>query len=772
MIRFLLCLTALISVFALNAQVSERAIGEWDNLVPYNRGNTVAYSSEYFYWGTTLSIFRMRRDDLSTAFIAKADGLNNTDIGYLNFHEPTKTLFIAYKDGSFDLWNEDSKDAVYIPDIKQNLVITGSKSIVNVTFNGNKALLSTGFGIIQFDMQDQLFDFTLLLQEPTYGSAIWQDSILLAAESGLYSVPLIDGYNYQDINNWQQTSGNFGIPAGPIEGIVTLDGTPYILVAGSIYKYQPGGYTLFYQPEAGYAIKYITSSSLSILIGEDCIASCTADRVMSLRAGDIQPSLISGQSCVNENTWVIETPDNQRAYGDLFLGFRFNQFDLGCNSWTYDAPFTSNVNDISIGADSKVATAAGGLSDNFGGLSRNDGVQWKENGSWQYQNYINNQVMVDSIAVQDFLCVAVDPNDQSVFAGSFWGGLVHYKDGITEVYNKTNSFLQGDVGDTDRERVTDLGFDEEGNLWIMNYNAPRPIVKRNRAGEWFSYSLPFNRPIQMAVDRNGMIWFVNVGINSPGVVVFDPNGTDDASDDTYRYFGASGSQTMQGNPLCITADREGEIWVGTRDGAVRFVCNGDVDNCSSDAPQVLLDGIPAVLLDDQEVRSVVSDGANRKWFGTTSGIFVISSNGSSQEAFYNIDNSPLLDNYITALAVDPENGDVYIGTARGLSVLRSEAVAGKAFNRSDAYAFPNPVKPGYDGDIAINGLAEDANVKITDTSGRLIWEGTALGGQAVWNGMDYTGREAATGVYLVFATSSISFGSPDKLVTKIAIVRD
>ncbi|MFT5648424.1 MAG: hypothetical protein ACI976_003124, partial [Aureispira sp.] len=32
-------------------------------------------------------------------------------------------------------------------------------------------------------------------------------------------------------------------------------------------------------------------------------------------------------------------------------------------------------------------------------------------------------------------------------------------------------------------------------------------------------------------------------------------------------------------------------------------------------------------------------------------------------------------------------------------------------------------------------------------------ETTALGGQAIWNGTDYTGRRAKSGVYLVFVVN-------------------
>ena len=98
-------------------------------------------------------------------------------------------------------------------------------------------------------------------------------------------------------------------------------------------------------------------------------------------------------------------------------------------------------------------------------------------------------------------------------------------------------------------------------------------------------------------------------------------------------------------------------------------------------------------------------------------------------------------------------GDVYIGTDEGLVSYRSTATEGGETNH-DVEIFPNPVKSGYTGSIAIKGLATDADVRITDIDGQLVYHTTAFGGQAVWDGKDYTGHRPQSGVYLVFVSSS------------------
>lgn len=80
--------------------------------------------------------------------------------------------------------------------------------------------------------------------------------------------------------------------------------------------------------------------------------------------------------------------------------------------------------------------------------------------------------------------------------------------------------------------------------------------------------------------------------------------------------------------------------------------------------------------------------------------------------------------------------------------------------------YPNPVKPDYDGPIAIKGLTDNAYVKITDVAGTLIYQGRANGTQMIWNGKGYNGNRAKSGVYLVFSSTDLG---KEKRVGKILI---
>jgi hypothetical protein len=176
----------------------------------------------------------------------------------------------------------------------------------------------------------------------------------------------------------------------------------------------------------------------------------------------------------------------------------------------------------------------------------------------------------------------------------------------------------------------------------------------------------------------------------------------------------------------------------------------------------------AFLLEEEFVNCIAIDGANRKWIGTDNGAFLVSEDGTNQLLHFTTDNSPLLNNSVNAIAIAEQTGEVFFGTDDGIISFRGEATGG-AVTHSDVTVFPNPVREDYDGPIAIKGLVTDADVKITDVAGRLVYETTALGGQAVWNGrLIDTEERAATGIYLVFSSDA---NGEEKFVTKFLMVR-
>lgn len=72
------------------------------------------------------------------------------------------------------------------------------------------------------------------------------------------------------------------------------------------------------------------------------------------------------------------------------------------------------------------------------------------------------------------------------------------------------------------------------------------------------------------------------------------------------------------------------------------------------------------------------------------------------------------------------------------------------------------------GNISISGLTLDCDVKIVDTAGYLVNEGTSNGGMYTWNGRNNKGEKVPAGVYYVLTYDHMG---NEGIATKILITR-
>jgi hypothetical protein len=172
-------------------------------------------------------------------------------------------------------------------------------------------------------------------------------------------------------------------------------------------------------------------------------------------------------------------------------------------------------------------------------------------------------------------------------------------------------------------------------------------------------------------------------------------------------------------------------------------------------------------LDTETINCIEIDGNNRKWIGTNgAGVFLLSDDGTNEIHHFTTENSPIFSDNIIDIAINEISGEVFIGTEKGIISYRSDATKGFDAHKN-VLVFPNPVKENYTGKIAIRGLVNNANVKITDINGNLVFESFANGGQAIWNGKNQSGNRASTGVYLVFSSN---IDGEETMVSKILFI--
>ncbi|MCX6148452.1 MAG: hypothetical protein NTW25_14560 [Candidatus Kapabacteria bacterium] len=165
------------------------------------------------------------------------------------------------------------------------------------------------------------------------------------------------------------------------------------------------------------------------------------------------------------------------------------------------------------------------------------------------------------------------------------------------------------------------------------------------------------------------------------------------------------------------------------------------------------------------VRQIMIDALNNKWIATTKGIYVMNPDGTEVIAIFNSSNTPIPVNDVYSMANDPQTGEVYFGTSKGLYVANSLSIQPVDSYGIDCY--PQPFKRLTDEYLTIDGLAISTEIKITTLDGELIKSLKTESKKMIWDGKNEKGELAKSGVYMIIANSGTI---ENKEVAKFMIV--
>lgn len=770
--RYFLCLSILLS-FCLQAEGQiDQKIGEWRSYLPYSEGRWVTQSAEKIYYSTAQSLFSINKNDVQDViFKSKVEGLTDVGIRRIKYNDFTEELIVVYDNSNIDIISDG--EVFNLSNIKDNQILTGDRSINDIHIrNESSVFFASAFGMVELNIAKLEFGSTIftnvIVNDITSNGSI----IYAATDNGVYFVDTEQNPNIADFSSWSLIDSSFGIlDLYEAYHVEVFDNKLYINIENELWAEQENGQFAPFALEGfeDFDIRFLAPGQGRLIVG---VMRTNFGRVLLIEEDGSFSSGLTG--CTNRIRYAVEDENGRFFYADGFGEIRWSESATsGCNKDLLNSPLNETVSDLEFEND-VLYVATGGVQDNYSPQSNRDGFYILENGIWTTYNSKNIQELEGKDFLNNFQ-IEPHPEDNRVFVASYYEGLLEYTpdDGTALIHTKGNSPISNTVGDSQRERISGLAFDENGTLWINNFGAETPLIAYTAEGIWHAFNpAGDNQLARVVVDKNGYTWSV-LGSAAGGVVVHSDGGTiADPTDDQSRFINSANSEIQTGTINTIAVDLDGEVWVGTNQGPVIFDSGSSIftnENRGS-RRQVTQDSIPAILLETEDIRAIAFDGANRKWFGTRNGIFVQSPDAKTLEMQFNVDNSPLFDNTINTFEYDGENGVMYIATNKGLQSYRTETLGAKNTHARKVYAYPNPVRPDYQGSIAIKGLARDANVKITDLNGKLVYETTALGGQAIWDGNDYTGRRASTGVYYVFSTGTASFDTSDTFVTKIMIV--
>jgi hypothetical protein len=731
------------SLMFFQAQAQLVPIGQWQSHFAVSSMQTIETVNGEIWTGNRQLLRYQPNNDVFSQY-TKVNDLSDINITLLRYDPVSDYMLIVYENSNIDLWQNNL--TVNMPDIK-NMNSTGSKKINHVLFRQGLMYLATDFGIVVLNPTRREIKETYTLEKngtvlAVKALALLGDSLIAVTNNGLYKAWANDPI-LQDMTRWQPMLSNNTLNA---EHAFVMNNTLMVGTSNLLYRYQQGNVNAIYS--SPWTIRRIRTGQNKFYV---CESNNNGRAVKVFSAEGI---ILDSNNTVNPYD-AVEV-GNDYWVADYWQGMtRIEGGTAGI--FRPNAVYDNNCYNLSI-YNNNLYVAGGGerswiYTFNTGGFSE------YKNGTWTWFNRFAGISAMDTIT--DITDVAVDPRNGYIYAASFRSGLLELKPDNTATVYKNNGYIQATIGDPTAFRLVNLKFDKQFNLWMSNYNAPEQLVVKKADGSWqkfgFTYSGGERSASQIDIDDANQKWIV--APRGIGLFVLNDNNTiDNTNDDKVRKLtsGAGYGNLPSNEVYCIAKDKNGKMWVGTADGIAIFNCpesTFSTSGCDAELKIVQYDLNAGLLFQRELVKTIAVDGANNKWIGTNNGVWLISDDGEKIIHRFTNTNSPLPSNEINKIVVHPLTGDVYIATNAGLMMYRAEATEG-ARTQNNLRVFPNPVPSGYGGQIAIEGLTENADVRITDAAGRLVYRCTATGGRAVWNGKTYLGEKPHSGVYLVFVSNS------------------
>lgn len=737
----------------LQAQDFER---DWRGYFSFTNVTDIAEGNDNLIVASENAIFiyDLITKDLET--ITSIQGLSGENISTIHYSEEREIIFIGYQTGLIELILED-KTVLRVVDIINKPTIPPNQKAIN-GFNEVNGLvyIATDYGISVYDILDLEFGdsyyigvfggYTKVFQAEVLGNDIYACTDFGVRRASLDS----DLINYEV---WETISGNQFVD------LQTFAGNMFAISSNNqLFRYNGSSFQVVYT---------FPQNNLSLYVDENYLTVTSNTRTHTF---DTNLTLVNTVSSVLEfedyrlssalaygNTMYLGTTE----YGVLAVPFG----SIQAEQIVPDGPLLNNPFALD--------TSAGQLWVVFGEhtVSYNP-YPLRERGISHLQDEIWTNIPFEEVlGARSISHVKINPNDPSLaYASSFIDGLLKIENTTpSALFDGTNSSIEIPNNPGVGYRILGSDFDSSGNLWFVQSMTNTGLHKMSPSGQTqgFDISNIISDPeaelalTRLATERQGNVFF---GSNSNGLIGYNPS-----LNKFIRIGEGLGTGNLaSANVRSLAVDKRNQLWIGTFKGLrVLYNVSGffeDGANIDTQAIIILEDGIPQELLYQQTIADIEVDGANNKWIATTdSGVFLLSPNGQETLARFTKNNSPLPSNTILDIAIDPASGEVFFATPNGLISFKGSTTAPNP-NLQNLRAYPNPVRPGFNGNVTIDGLTANANVKVTDVSGNLVFEQISQGGSILWDTTAFGKYKVASGVYFIMATTE------DAMETKIAKV--
>lgn len=737
----------------------------WVDHFSYVSVKSISQGDGKIFVGAENSVFVFDLATQEFETVSTVQGLSGEIISTVHYSEAFNQLYIGYENGLIEVYMPNQDDILSVVDILDKPTIPPNEKRVNHfhEYQGN-LYIAAQFGISVFNMERLEFGDTYFIGDLGSRINITQttvfNNVIYASSSsgGLRSAPV----DSDDLIDYQTWTTRFG---GNFQGVQTLGDELYTLRSDDrVLLVTIGGLTSV----GTYNERVVGFQAVGSLL--------TVTTQTSIQTYSEGFNLEARVTTLSDFDFVLQS--GLAFQNSLYLGTTENGLlavPFGTNAATQILPDGPILN-----TPFSLDASPGQVWVNFGEVdvdfdpspeSRRGVSQLKE-GSW------TNIPYEELFGATDLVQTSINPeNPQEVFMTSFGKGLLKIIEQEPSIlYDASNSPLEEAIvpsGANAGIRLFGMDWDRQNNLWFTQSKLEDGLIKLAPSGQFqkIDVSSIVDDPqrelalTKLEISREGYVFF---GSYRNGVIGYNPaNGQFNKIEEN---IGNGNLPTT--NVRALAFDNQNRLWIGTLRGLrVLFNVSGFFEEGANiDAQEIIFleDGVPQELLFEQSITDIEVDGSNNKWIATaTSGVFYVSPNGQETILRFNKQNSPLPSNNIRDIAIDDFSGMVYFATENGLVAYNGNATAPRE-NLDNVYAYPNPVRPGFLGNVTIDGLTANANVKITDIEGNLVFEETSEGGSVLWDTTAFGNYKVASGVYLVLITTDDAL---ETKVSKIMVVR-
>lgn len=758
----------LFTLFTFVTSFTQNFSKDWNGHFSYNNIRSLVSSETTIYAAAENAIFMHNIAENSNREFTTVNGLSGADIELLAYDEARALIIVGFINGRVQIINEQSNGVTSLNDIANQVNIPANSLKINAFFIENDTLyIATGFGIVEYDLDRNIFKNTYLLSDSlsvisdVVGVGVINNTIVASIAGRGTFVGDLNNPNLIEFSNWNL--------------IDTEVFTDFQAFANDLIT------------ESNNTIFRLNNQALELVfVSPNNLVNYTVNN------NQLLVNTASGLQVLNTNYGVTNTIDSSILEGNITNANLINNqlFFTSANRGLLKTPINNLNNTINI-------QPAGPESNNIFELDADQGDVWIVHGNLDtsYSTLGNGRTGVArlrnnnwfSIPFEDFnqshlVNVLIDPADKSkVYISSYTGGLLSYEETTNsfQVFDSTNSNIEEGIN---FNAAYDLEFSNSGDLWLIN-NFTSRIAKCFKSTTSNTNDIDFSSVIP---EREGSIRAEALAFSEAGNLFVGSwlNGLIGYNFESRRFVKLNDEDTDNipfVSVRTLAIDLNGQLWLGTNNG-IRVIRNPDAlfetPESQQRAESIIIldnDGVPQEFLFQQFISDIKVDAENNKWIATRgAGVFFVSADGQETFNHFTTANSPLPTNEISKISIDQSTGNVFIGTVKGLMEFKSNIVEAQE-DLTQLKVFPNPVRPEYGNvTVRIEGLTAGANVKITDIEGNLVFEDQnpivngSGSGLVEWDTNSFSGNKVASGVYLILITSE---DQTDTAVEKLLIVR-